>query len=467
MSFGALPTELDQRMLDLLEHEDLHEISQVNKYLRGLAEPLIYRHIDFKTGNDTYARLLLLTLIERPELAAHIQSVSLAGTHTEDYYVTNYRRSAFTRVQGAISRIHDIIRDAVGSQRDAPKICVSWLGAVLSDDCMEGSLALIISLAVNVESIQLETPETRYGYRLGRYLSVLNHDKDPIAARSLMKLRQFSVQARTSIQFPLVPQLESLKIRDATCCLPRMMEHLPAPINLHTIELIGCRGPSWVARDICGLSSAASLVRFVLRGVPFDSQQCSQETIDALQKHSPKLQYLEISDVYIPDETDDNGPVGEDEVSPLQRWHLFTSLKTLRVDLDLLVNEDHRLHLLDPQDILPQDLEELHITAMCHLELEELVQDYCHAMFRMPMVAEADMLNLVSKFSFTYLTLTVNNAPKDVTRRFITTKTLLAKLAQLLEFKTRLKVEVYRTARRHDDESCGKLLVSSAGCPTD
>jgi hypothetical protein len=44
MSLSALSTELDNRILDFLDHDALNAISKISKYYRSVAEPRLYRN---------------------------------------------------------------------------------------------------------------------------------------------------------------------------------------------------------------------------------------------------------------------------------------------------------------------------------------------------------------------------------------------------------------------------------------
>jgi len=200
---------------------------------------MLYRDIPLKTGQDTKVRLLLLTLIARTDLAGHIIAVSLSGTHPSNHYVRHRRSTAFSRIRNSIDAIYRLISDAVITKYSSDEICVSWLGAILSEECMVGSLALIIYLAINVKSITIETPGTRYGTQLGRFLASLNNG-DPAAPRRLSQLRDVKLQASTNALVPIVDSLRSLTIENATYDLPPYY-HKTTSATLHTITLIKVR----------------------------------------------------------------------------------------------------------------------------------------------------------------------------------------------------------------------------------
>ncbi|KAF1945077.1 hypothetical protein EJ02DRAFT_451912 [Clathrospora elynae] len=90
MSLSALPTELDSRILDFLEHDALNAMLKVSKYYRGVAEPYLYRHLAFTNLQDTEVRALLLGVVSRPLLATHIKFIRLNRDHTKSEATREY-----------------------------------------------------------------------------------------------------------------------------------------------------------------------------------------------------------------------------------------------------------------------------------------------------------------------------------------------------------------------------------------
>jgi hypothetical protein len=259
MSFGALPTELDQCILRLLDKAELHNISKVSKYLRGIAEPMLYRDLSLKTGQDTKVRLLLLTLIARSDLARRTMTVGLSGTQPSDYRLRHRRSTAFSRIRNSFDALHTAISEAVMAKYASDEICVSWLGAILSDECMEGSLALIIYLATNIRSVTIETPDTCYGSCLGKFLASLNNG-DPAAPQRLSQLQDVKLRASTTVVVPIFQSMRSLAIDSGAYDLAFEYQKTTSA-HLHTFTLINVR--VWVPEVVkiltCGY--AANLVR--------------------------------------------------------------------------------------------------------------------------------------------------------------------------------------------------------------
>jgi hypothetical protein len=78
MSLAALSTELDEHIVHQLRQSDLHSISLTSKYYRALAEPQLYKEIRLCIQDNSGILWLFLILLDRKELAQHIQTFTLA-----------------------------------------------------------------------------------------------------------------------------------------------------------------------------------------------------------------------------------------------------------------------------------------------------------------------------------------------------------------------------------------------------
>jgi hypothetical protein len=83
MLFSALSTELDVKILELL-HDDrqaLSAMSKTSKYYRTITEPILYRDILFPEVTVSKIKRLLMTLLDRSELAGYIRSAAVPVEH--------------------------------------------------------------------------------------------------------------------------------------------------------------------------------------------------------------------------------------------------------------------------------------------------------------------------------------------------------------------------------------------------
>jgi hypothetical protein len=134
-SFEALPTELDNRILD---HAGLHRISQVSKYYPELAESLLCRDDCFTAAQDPNARLLVLRHLERPDLRAHTASVTLFDIEQRHHDCLNLKqphpKDTYRQVQDAIAPLARATQGAAAACQDSVQTGVRWLGAVLTSN---------------------------------------------------------------------------------------------------------------------------------------------------------------------------------------------------------------------------------------------------------------------------------------------------------------------------------------------
>lgn len=169
MSIDALPTELDNRILTFLDHDALNTVSKISNTYGRVAEPYLYRHIKHTTSHEVNMRWLIVTLLHRPELAAHIKTIEFFEDHrTRDGIFIDAQRTVQLSIllEQAVDKLHQTIRNMLGSKADKAELQVSWLGAILADDYVEGSLALIVCLAHNIESL-IFIGEVRKGVMTG------------------------------------------------------------------------------------------------------------------------------------------------------------------------------------------------------------------------------------------------------------------------------------------------------------
>jgi hypothetical protein len=79
MSFTALPTELDTRIISFMDHCSLDNMSRTSKYYRQITESFLYRHLDFTDAKNGSIKRLGLALLARRPLARY--NTSFACNH--------------------------------------------------------------------------------------------------------------------------------------------------------------------------------------------------------------------------------------------------------------------------------------------------------------------------------------------------------------------------------------------------
>merc|ERR1711939_1143861 len=87
-SFWDLLGDLLMPVLKLLSPPELHKLSLVNKESRASCEPLLYSSIEWIWLEDRPPPIVpfIRTILQRPELAAHVRRVSLLGDSFIPYF---------------------------------------------------------------------------------------------------------------------------------------------------------------------------------------------------------------------------------------------------------------------------------------------------------------------------------------------------------------------------------------------
>jgi hypothetical protein len=131
MAFFSLPIELCELIFDLLDRESLSRFSRTTKTLRSIAEPVLYRRLSFENHNARQIRLVLLLLIVRPELAQHIQSVSLVSKNTQTV-TPNIPAESWAELRGCLEDIRVAIDYTLAFSSGSAERSMQWLSSLLS-----------------------------------------------------------------------------------------------------------------------------------------------------------------------------------------------------------------------------------------------------------------------------------------------------------------------------------------------
>lgn len=467
MSLDTLPTELHDQVLTYLDHDALNTMSLTSKAYRGITEPFLYRHIVLKAEKLVSIRWLVVTILYRPDLAAHIKTIMFDNTtRTTDVNANGSANAEHlsAHLEQKISKLHEMTANALGTGLETASTRVSWLGEVLADDHLEGSLTLIAYLAFNLESLIVRDgggpgePPGYYGKLLTSTISeAFNHwcqnphlhDTSVASAHAapFSHLQLFQFKTHAPVRITTLPTLRTIRIEG---CDEFSVSHIfptQASHSLQYLEIIDNFGSPESIKDILDANRATDLRRLVLRDFCAVPDRSYQPVIDALLGNCFKLEYLEIV-MHKPTESDD---------MPLQGLSGLISLKELRIDLNALVSWQDRMPLLTLNKLLPPSLEALHVTSVCAFELCEVVTPFLVP----PYQAHFDLsrlYQLANLSSFGRLTITVDLDPDPgFGHTWQQIVPLLLHLSANLFARGGLLLQVYRTAWREELED--KLLV--------
>lgn len=174
MSLAKLPTEADATIIDFLDHGALHAVCLTSKYYRDLAEPRLYGDVRFTVKDALKVKMLLFTLLKRPELAKYIKRIMISPELTEgtsqdmpellSFGQSEQRRRLQEKRKQALYEecwgVLPIIQQKV--ETSWPKLPqrskLSWLEGVVSEGqpSLSACLALIITFAENAEYLDYQ-----------------------------------------------------------------------------------------------------------------------------------------------------------------------------------------------------------------------------------------------------------------------------------------------------------------------
>lgn len=175
MSLSAMSTELDTAFVKCLhatgDRKALGSMFCVSKYYRKLNENLLYRDVSFYAEEEGSIKRLLMTLLDRPELAKYILTFGLRGRNPTIAYPEHHRRTE----QLAIDRLeyHCKIKDYVDAMPLRASTQMYIVGGIFArcgtgfkpEPSIDGILALLLLVASNIKQIDDPVPfQVRPGY---------------------------------------------------------------------------------------------------------------------------------------------------------------------------------------------------------------------------------------------------------------------------------------------------------------
>ncbi|KAF2254713.1 hypothetical protein BU26DRAFT_559376 [Trematosphaeria pertusa] len=210
-----LPTELDVRIVSFLQgdRQALNAVSQVSEHYRSLAEPYLYENISLTTYQEYAIKCLLRTLIDRNELAQYIKNFDLTP-ETRAVRQPSKGPALYHDFWEYVNPIRDMIRSFKCLH---PGAALEWFGRVFErKPYFDGAVALILCMATNLESINLN--ETRADHlRMTRELLLnawwQNDDaSDAYPFHKLKKLALHGAECDSAFVAPVLATITSLEL---------------------------------------------------------------------------------------------------------------------------------------------------------------------------------------------------------------------------------------------------------------
>jgi hypothetical protein len=403
MSFDHLPIELVHDITGCLPSTDyntdsrvskistdLNTVSRVSKKFRAAAEPHLYRNLVFHVNGESRVRWLLATLLHRPKLAAYIKSIQVLGPIPSNVVTpatASPRPSCDMNgyFEHAGTALDTAILDICGPHPDLARGRSSWREAVSDDDYFEGSLALIVFMAINIKLFTFRplhfrpegdclVPEA--GKMMGTFMSVVLTDLARISyAPGFPQIRRLRNLEFLHITSPLCWYL---------CMLPSLKTiQVNSPVYIHSVGtnnnnlrnlfIVDPTSSQFHLGKPLGDRIPPNLVKLTYRTV-FNRLLADtyQQFVEMLITDCPQLEYLEfgfITRSTLPPEMN-----MDPNVRLLRNIRRLSRLRRLRIDVDLLADHANNWDaLLTETYLLPPRLKDLELTNVCPVHLEGFI----------------------------------------------------------------------------------------------
>jgi hypothetical protein len=401
MSMKSLPTEVDLHILEYLcaskDRSALSALSCVSKYWRQETEPFLYRDLKFRASEDINVKRLLLTLLARKELHPHITSFTLAdhrgvGNFDKDYL------NAYDDLAHDLWPQDQLIKAAINAIPDLPaRLAMEIHGCILSrggtllhqQRPMDASVALILAMAANIESVDLAVSAPAYMditreiigcpqvQRIGVPLSA------PKILQKLQSIRyhgehdgEYGGEYRPDVQglFLIIQSgAQELVIQDI--CVDEIMgaSYLTSTQNLQKLTLQSVDISPFAVGELLEHHDLNQLTSFKLDNLPskdrswvnYDYSELSKMIVKCL----PNLEVFECINVV------DSGAI--DRKRPFSSLKFLSRLHTLRVDAEIL--QDFRwIEPFDDGAMLPPNLKHLVLGIKSPKWLEAIIVRATH-----------------------------------------------------------------------------------------
>ncbi|KAI4941549.1 hypothetical protein J4E91_010725 [Alternaria rosae] len=226
MSLLGLSTEIDEMIIQYLPQPNLHSLTLTNKYYRKIAELHLYRGIQVRSPNTLSGVRLLLTLINRRELAQHTRSFALVTAdegRARDATNLSNKASDIEARRHSIEIMHEklfrkspimkeVIEKLVNSFRNL-QFEVKWYFSVLdATRSIDGSLDPILCLATNLEKLRLMNVQSEITEAVCRARWEERTKSASSRVYPLHKLRNLDVVLGRKASIPIVTPMETLKV---------------------------------------------------------------------------------------------------------------------------------------------------------------------------------------------------------------------------------------------------------------
>ncbi|KAF2818654.1 hypothetical protein CC86DRAFT_413775 [Ophiobolus disseminans] len=394
MSLQALPTELDLRIIQLLDLVDMCHVTLVSQYYSEIAHPVLYERITFWNDDGDRIRKLLATFLDHRDLGQFVKYFRLRqdplGRPTPQarrlcdrmhFETSPVKKTLYDLVRVQAGRMAEVIETISSRCNIVPEHSVAWVSKPFElHPLFDDSLSLLLCLVPNLTELGLELTSTHPLPITLHTISNIDWNLSDAAdlRKPFGKLKELCITSgrevgETSRIFcvGIDTGMECVKIRGNRECILRYLPHPPLTNagSLRHFELDCVDFDPEMMTDAIKSSWLSNLKTFIVQGVGrADSVRTSDGPYlrydysllkQAMSKHLPKLEMFHWTDMAY------NYNYLHEELVPFAAFAAFPQLKDLCIDYNLLFESNE---VNTPQSELPK-LTTLSTVFPAHLQV--------------------------------------------------------------------------------------------------
>jgi hypothetical protein len=373
MSLEKISTELDERIASQLVGQPaaLAALCRTSKYYRSMVEHLLYGTINIQNNIELGMKRLLMTLLESPHLAKHIKSFTIGRFVSRDTSnekiipeFEKYRPQVAQAIDKVGPQMHGAVprwNEKVFAQCHDPK-------NKTPSSTIDAVLALILSMADNIEQVRLNTSSVYYMSNTRTMLApqVLPGNRLQ-SCQQLKNLEIHAKHAQGDLGMFLQTRAHRLLVQGYEI---RSIQKPPSALSpLRTLELRNIRVHPDVLHSMLSMSAFGNLRHLVLDRV--DEKRLAWRSYNfcrlsaLLENCLPNLESLSCINFHM------NQP---GNITGFQSLGGLCHLQTLQIDLGLVIDQVLQSKHHEYKALLPLNVKRFELTNIEGKELEVLFQ---------------------------------------------------------------------------------------------
>lgn len=362
MSFSRISTGLDVTIIHYLDGDvaALKALCSTSQYHHSVAAPLLYKTIGIEDLIEDRLPCLLSAIIDSPRLADYIKSFTMFHDEdTPDKIVIRNVHHVMRKLQE--SRSHIAFSILQGGNKDINDVLESDEQLDLVYFELDAAVALILDMAVNIETVRLEVATEQFYKKsyVVAWAEYAFHMSKPVTNLKSIEIYQSvndSKRQRPELDFFLYTSAQRIVLHQGH------IDYLKWPVR--SLELSDIVINPSVLENILSTKAFSQLTNLIVTQLQ-NNPDCSryeydfQRLSDVIREHLKCLQTF----------TCTNGGFGLYDGRLFRSFRSFSRLQTLRIDWNMLIDYNLRTKQ-DYAAMFPQHRHNLELVNLNHHTFE-------------------------------------------------------------------------------------------------